>query len=88
MARGEKKSTQRMSYSIGVAPEEDSKEKLVREFQRHVAIEEASTPPAAWYTDSAFADLELRRVFSRGWQAVGKFFYYFFPFCRNCETLA
>ena len=46
-------------------------EKTLREFQRHAGIEEASTPPSAWYTDAEFADYEMDRVFGRGWQAVG-----------------
>jgi len=46
-------------------------EKKLREFKRSVPIEEASTPPSSWYTDPAFAEFEMDRVFSRGWQAVG-----------------
>ena len=47
-------------------------EEALREFQRRAPIEEASTPPSAWYTDAAFADFEIDRVFGRGWQAVGE----------------
>jgi len=78
-ARG-KETQQRLSYGGARDQEEDVRkttvvvvpvDKTVREFQRHVPIEEASTPPSAWYTDAAFAELEMRRVFGRGWQAVG-----------------
>ncbi|XP_030456390.2 choline monooxygenase, chloroplastic isoform X2 [Syzygium oleosum] len=41
------------------------------EFDPALPIEEASTPPSSWYTDPSFLDLELDRVFYRGWQAVG-----------------
>lgn len=41
------------------------------EFDPELPIEEASTPPSSWYTDPSFLDLELDRVFYRGWQAVG-----------------
>lgn len=47
-------------------------EEALREFQRRAPIEEASTPPSAWYTDAAFADFEIDRVYGRGWQAVGR----------------
>ncbi|KAI3416719.1 Choline monooxygenase [Psidium guajava] len=44
---------------------------LVDEFDPELPIEEAWTPPSSWYTDPSFLDLELERVFYRGWQAVG-----------------
>ncbi|PIA43672.1 hypothetical protein AQUCO_01800022v1 [Aquilegia coerulea] len=41
------------------------------EFNPEIRIEEAETPPSSWYTDPSFYNLELNRVFYRGWQAVG-----------------
>jgi choline monooxygenase len=35
-------------------------------------LSEAYTIPALWYTDARIAELELRNVFSRTWQAVGR----------------
>lgn len=35
-------------------------------------LAEAYTIPAPWYTDQRVADLELKNVFSRNWQAVGR----------------
>lgn len=72
-ARGEQ--GQRLSWRDDAGARDEAEDlrvdKTVREFQRHVPIEDASTPPSAWYTDAAFADLEMGRVFGRGWQAVG-----------------
>ncbi|XP_062164249.1 choline monooxygenase, chloroplastic isoform X1 [Alnus glutinosa] len=48
-----------------------SLQQLVHQFNPKVPIEEAVTPPSSWYTDPSFFDLELHRVFYRGWQAVG-----------------
>lgn len=45
--------------------------KTLRAFKRRRPIEEAETPPSAWYTDTKFAEYEFERVFGRGWQAVG-----------------
>jgi len=45
----------------------------VMAFQSSKPIEEAVTPPSAWYTSCDFAQLEMERVFARGWQAVGHF---------------
>ncbi|KAH9543558.1 hypothetical protein CY35_13G071400 [Sphagnum magellanicum] len=44
----------------------------VMAFQSSKPIEEAVTPPSAWYTSCDFAQLEMERVFARGWQAVGR----------------
>ena len=41
------------------------------EFDPAVPLDSAVTPPSGWYTDPAFLQLELDRVFLRGWQAVG-----------------
>ncbi|KAL4297580.1 hypothetical protein GQ457_12G025300 [Hibiscus cannabinus] len=46
-------------------------EKIVREFDPKIPIEQAPTPPSSWYTDPSFYALELDRVFYKGWQAVG-----------------
>ncbi|CAL5049979.1 unnamed protein product [Urochloa decumbens] len=45
--------------------------RLVAEFDPAVPLEAAVTPPSGWYTDADFLQLELDRVFLRGWQAVG-----------------
>nr|DAD45855.1 TPA_asm: hypothetical protein HUJ06_004085 [Nelumbo nucifera] len=45
--------------------------RLVHEFNPKIPLEEAVTPPSSWYTDPSFLELELDRVFYRGWQAVG-----------------
>lgn len=44
---------------------------LVKEFDPTIPLDKAVTPPSSWYTHSAFLHLEMERVFSRGWQAVG-----------------
>ncbi|XP_049412795.1 choline monooxygenase, chloroplastic-like [Solanum stenotomum] len=46
-------------------------QKLVLEFDPKIPIEEATTPPSSWYTDSCFYTYELNRVFFKGWQSVG-----------------
>ncbi|KAJ8765492.1 hypothetical protein K2173_014614 [Erythroxylum novogranatense] len=45
--------------------------KLVDEFDPDLPLEKALTPPSSWYTEPSFYDMELNRVFYRGWQAVG-----------------
>jgi choline monooxygenase len=51
-------------------------EKTVKEilaaYNDSAPLSEAYTIPAAWYTDARIAELELRNVFSRTWQAVGR----------------
>lgn len=47
---------------------------LVHQFNPKIPIEEAVTPPTSWYTDPSFFQLELDRIFYRGWQAVGQFY--------------
>ena len=49
-------------------------ELLVSQFNPKIPVEEAVTPPTSWYTDPSFFQLELDRVFYRGWQAVGQFY--------------
>lgn len=58
-----------------------SLQKLVHQFDPKVPIEEAVTPPSSWYTDPSFFDLELQRVFHRGWQAVGSPLVFTFCLC-------
>ena len=41
-------------------------------FDGTLPIESAWTPPASWYLDPAFLDLERIRVFRDSWQAVGR----------------
>lgn len=56
---------------LKTTPSSPRVERTLREFRRHAPVEEASTPPSAWYTDAEFADFEIDRVFGRCWQAVG-----------------
>jgi choline monooxygenase len=44
----------------------------VADFDAATPIEEADTPPSAWYVDSAIADLERTTVFSNAWLFVGR----------------
>ncbi|KAK4265565.1 hypothetical protein QN277_026599 [Acacia crassicarpa] len=46
-------------------------QKLLQQFDPKIPLEKAITPPASWYTDPSFFELELDRIFYRGWQAVG-----------------
>ncbi|XP_022753452.1 choline monooxygenase, chloroplastic isoform X2 [Durio zibethinus] len=46
-------------------------QKMVRQFDPKIPIEQAITPPSSWYADPSFYAFELDRVFYRGWQAVG-----------------
>ena len=41
-------------------------------FDPTTPIERAVTPPASWYTDPAFLQLEARAVFQRTWQPVAR----------------
>ncbi|XP_010046909.2 choline monooxygenase, chloroplastic [Eucalyptus grandis] len=59
------------SLASAAAAPPSSAESLVDDFDSELPIEEALTPPSSWYTDPSFLDLELDRVFYRGWQAVG-----------------
>ncbi|XP_042496342.1 choline monooxygenase, chloroplastic [Macadamia integrifolia] len=54
--------------------------RMVADFNPKIPLEEAFTPPSSWYTDPSFYDLELDRVFYRGWQAVG-----FTEQIKNCN---
>jgi hypothetical protein len=53
------------------ASDDVSLQQLLHQFDPKIPIEEAVTPPSSWYTDPSFFDLELHRLFYRGWQAVG-----------------
>ncbi|KAJ1433429.1 Rieske [Sesbania bispinosa] len=46
-------------------------QRLAHQFNPKTPIEEAVTPPTSWYTEPSFYQLELDRIFYRGWQAVG-----------------
>jgi choline monooxygenase len=41
-------------------------------FDPSLPLERASTPPASWYTDPAFHDLERATIFRRCWQPVAR----------------
>ena len=45
---------------------------LVGRYDASLPLAEASTPPAAWYTDPRIAELERRTVFARTWQFAGR----------------
>jgi choline monooxygenase len=45
---------------------------IVRSYARDAPLSEASTIPAAWYTDPRIEDLERRTVFSRSWQVAAR----------------
>jgi choline monooxygenase len=49
-----------------------SLKQIIESYHPGAALAEASTPPAPWYTDRRFYNLELRTVFSRSWQIVGR----------------
>ena len=50
----------------------DSLEDVVSRFDDTAPLAQASTIPAAWYTDDRIAALERRTVWSRTWQLVGR----------------
>jgi choline monooxygenase len=49
----------------------DLREEIDR-FEPGLPIERAHTPPASWYVDPRFFELERRAVFGRTWQAVAR----------------
>jgi choline monooxygenase len=51
---------------------EASLKDILDSYNAAAPLAEAYTIPAAWYTDRRVADLELKNVFSRNWQAVGR----------------
>ena len=42
-------------------------ENELRRFDPQVPLSRASTPPASWYTDPKFFDLEIQQIFGRNW---------------------
>ena len=44
----------------------------VERFDPSIPVERAHTPPASWYLDPAFHDLERDTVFSHNWITVGR----------------
>ena len=47
-------------------------QEILASYNASAPLAEAHTIPALWYTDARIADLELRNVFARTWQAVGR----------------
>jgi choline monooxygenase len=45
---------------------------IIASYRRDAPLERASTIPASWYVDTRVLDLEMRTVFSRGWQVAGR----------------
>jgi choline monooxygenase len=61
----------RAAAAAAAEPASEHVRRLVAEFDPAVPLDSAVTPPTGWYTDPGFLQLELDRVFLRGWQAVG-----------------
>jgi choline monooxygenase len=49
-----------------------STRKIIEDYNPNVPLEEASTPPAEWYSDARILELEQRTVFSNAWQMVSR----------------
>ena len=47
-------------------------QQLLDTFDLKRPLEAARTIPASWYHDTENADPEVRRIFGRSWQAVGR----------------
>ena len=45
---------------------------LISKYDDRAALEDAFTIPASWYTNPEMLDLELRAVFGRTWQMIGR----------------
>ena len=45
---------------------------IVETYDPDAPLAEAATPPSSWYVDPRILDLELRTVFARSWQVVGR----------------
>jgi choline monooxygenase len=45
---------------------------IIESYNPEIPLAEASTPPAAWYTDARILELERRTVLARAWQVVGR----------------
>jgi choline monooxygenase len=50
----------------------DSLEHIVNRYRADTPLTQASTIPAAWYTDPRVLELEYRTVFRRSWQVAGR----------------
>jgi choline monooxygenase len=50
----------------------DSLEEVLSRFDDTAPLDQASTIPAAWYTDARIEALERRTVWSRTWQLIGR----------------
>ena len=51
---------------------EHSIQQLLRQYNDQLALSEASTIPASWYTESRIMELERRAVFGANWQCAGR----------------
>ena len=51
---------------------EASLREIIESYDPNRSLAEAWTIPASWYVDSRVMDLELRTVFARSWQLVGR----------------
>ena len=47
-------------------------EDIIGAYRRNAPLNEASTIPSAWYTDSRVLDHERQTVFSHSWQVAGR----------------
>lgn len=45
---------------------------IIGNYDPNLPLDQASTIPSSWYTDKDFYELELKTVFSRSWQLVGR----------------
>ena len=45
---------------------------IIETYNPDAPLAEASTPPSSWYVDPRILELELRTVFARSWQVVGR----------------
>ncbi|GAB2219093.1 hypothetical protein Droror1_Dr00006721 [Drosera rotundifolia] len=63
--------TNRFPVRASMVSRLQSASRIEEDFDPRIPIEDAVTPPSSWYTDPAFYEFELDRVFYRGWQAVG-----------------
>jgi choline monooxygenase len=45
---------------------------IITNYDPNLPLEQASTPPSSWYTDSRILELEEHTVFRRSWQLIGR----------------
>jgi choline monooxygenase len=45
---------------------------IITNYDPNLTLEQASTPPSSWYTDSPILELEEHIVFRRSWQLIGR----------------